>query len=481
MKTIIKKKKIRFSGFSLFVICSLIVHGIMMLMTGKILNVNIPMVLNYKVNLVKAPESTPEKGNSDGVKGKTGSGQDDVTVSDTSHLTKIDQNAPTYTRYGYDLRLFEEKKKYIPKKVWDRKGPPDLEAEEKCLEDALSRNKNNNQIRYLLGQNLYQQEKYQQSNRIIRDILKKDPSCEMALETQAHICFAQQRNQETLRLAEEGLKKYPHNEQLLYLQAAGYLYGEEDVETSLKIIEKAKKINPNDPTLYNLEAEAVFERGGPGDEELGFRMYEENIRRFPDHFVNYMYLADRLYSQKGEYERAIALAQKAKSIKPADARPYITIGSIFLEQGRYSESISELQVGLKMKPKFKYQGEIRVALAKAYKLNHQIKLAEKYFREAIACEERVSEDTVEKAETYFYYANFLTELGKLEEAKKYIDKGRSIDDREKTGYIALSYWFKAMGNFSEATKCYNRVMNDGDPTNAFNPDILALKKYLGKV
>ena len=61
-----------------------------------------------------------------------------------------------------------------------------------------------------------------------------------------------------------------------------------------------------------------------------------------------------IYSEIGEYEKALAMYSKAIELKPNDAFVYISVGSIYEIQGKYDEALSAYNRAMQLFPEYKY-------------------------------------------------------------------------------------------------------------------------------
>ena len=61
-----------------------------------------------------------------------------------------------------------------------------------------------------------------------------------------------------------------------------------------------------------------------------------------------------VYSEMGEYEKALATYAKVAELKPTDGYIYISIGSIYENQGKYLEALNAYNKVMEMCPEYLY-------------------------------------------------------------------------------------------------------------------------------
>ena len=61
-----------------------------------------------------------------------------------------------------------------------------------------------------------------------------------------------------------------------------------------------------------------------------------------------------IYSEIGEYDKALATYSKAIQLKPDDAFVYISVGSIYETQGKYDDAYAAYHKALQLFPEYKY-------------------------------------------------------------------------------------------------------------------------------
>jgi tetratricopeptide (TPR) repeat protein len=98
-----------------------------------------------------------------------------------------------------------------------------------------------------------------------------------------------------------------------YLQKS---YEAANPSEALQDVEKAQTFNPVNPRLFNTEAELAIELGEWNRVE---NTYMEAIRRNPEHYESYMFLA-QFYERRAEFGKALEFYRKALARNPQDPK-----------------------------------------------------------------------------------------------------------------------------------------------------------------
>ena len=59
-----------------------------------------------------------------------------------------------------------------------------------------------------------------------------------------------------------------------------------------------------------------------------------------------------VYTQKGQYDQAMADFHQALKIKPEDADPYYMLGVVYLKQGQHDRAIADFTKAVELAPNF---------------------------------------------------------------------------------------------------------------------------------
>ena len=107
----------------------------------------------------------------------------------------------------------------------------------------------------------------------------------------------------------------PQEANLLYQQACSAEY-KEDYNTAIQKLTEALNIAPNDVMIYTKLA--------------------------------------GVYSEMGEFEKALEAYQKVSELKPADGYIYVSVGSIYENQGEYKKALDAYLKVMEMCPEYLY-------------------------------------------------------------------------------------------------------------------------------
>src|SRR5207249_8259534 len=157
-----------------------------------------------------------------------------------------------------------------------------------------------------------------------------------------------------------------------------------------------------------------------------------------------------------DFSKALAAYQKALTLKPTASQIHLALGWIYLNEDRSDEAISNLEAELRSDP---YSVPALVGLGEVYYKRGQSGRAKEYLRQALtinrdspqahlwlgklSAKERSSAEAVEHFQAalksgvyyrepfYFELSQALRQLGRTEEAARYLALFRQSKDRRK--------------------------------------------------
>ncbi|MBU0494020.1 MAG: tetratricopeptide repeat protein [Chloroflexi bacterium] len=98
-------------------------------------------------------------------------------------------------------------------------------------------------------------------------------------------------------------------------------------------------------TSSNLGIALLFQGHLP-EAQAAFEQAIALNRRSP---FGYLGLA-RVYSEQGQYERALEYSQHALALAPSSVHPHIGLGGLYADQGRYEEAITQYEQAMSLEP-----------------------------------------------------------------------------------------------------------------------------------
>lgn len=132
----------------------------------------------------------------------------------------------------------------------------------------------------------------------------------------------------------------------------------QEEEQARRKLERLLQDHPDFPNLHYAFGQFLVSRGEPEAAE----MFQRELELNPHHIPAHLQLA-WFYLNRGDAERGLPFAEKARRLDPDSASPYYVLGRIFLDRGRIDDAIEELEAARERAPE---SSQIRQFLARAY-------------------------------------------------------------------------------------------------------------------
>ncbi|MCD4782699.1 MAG: tetratricopeptide repeat protein [Candidatus Eremiobacteraeota bacterium] len=281
-------------------------------------------------------------------------------------------------RFGEDKTVRVRKRKYLPRKIWDVAGSPNLEMERYYFKKAVEKDPKNVEAWCFLGFNYREAYMYNDAIKCFKKVLKLEPGNKFALENLSFIYLEKKDYKEALNIIEKGLKHHPQNPQLIYLLARVKLEGEKDPEGAAIILEKALADGIEDPRVNRGLAMAYFKMQKP---VKGIQILEESVKKFPMYPDTYLILAEKYIETKGDDQGAIKLLNKLIELVPSYSDAYLQLGDIYIDVGDFKSAEIVYQEALRQRPE--NMREIHLQLGRAYMGLDDLDNAGKHFEKAM--------------------------------------------------------------------------------------------------
>lgn len=364
-------------------------------------------------------------------------------------------------RYGEDREIMVQKRKYLPKEVWDVAGSPNLEKERVYFLKALEKEPNNPQLLFFLGFNHMEGHLYEEAEEYFRKTLKIQPEHKLAAENLVFTLFQRGKLAETEEMLNKFLQIHQNNPRLLYYTAQLELRVNKNPHRALKLLDGALEKKIEDPSIYKGLAQVYFEIGQIDE---GIWLLKKSIEDFPRYPDSYVLLAEKLKDEKGDTLQAVKLLDRIIELVPSHDDSYLLLGDIYLDLENFEEAVKVYGTALEKRPVD--PGEIHLQRGKAFLGLKDLDKGEESFRKALEYfvyeEEEEEEDpggSSKKGEAYLGLSYVYAGRGEYSQALSYISKG------EKTGAnpldLALSRWFiyYSQENYKEAEKQLNSYLS----------------------
>jgi tetratricopeptide (TPR) repeat protein len=206
----------------------------------------------------------------------------------------------------------------------------------------------------------------------------------------AESCMGHGYNDMGLKVVEAGLKRLPRSGPLVFEH--GILLGQLDfVEDALKELEKVPKLAPGTDVAYIAAAQkSIFE----SDVDEAVRIAREGISKGKQHFMLLALFGEAVLlsgAEKGSPELAEARAALEQSVvlSPTYFSARMTLGKLYLMEGRVEEAITQLNAARELSPK---TSAIYTNLAAAYRRKGDTAHAE----EMLAILDKLNQEEIER-------------------------------------------------------------------------------------
>ena len=174
------------------------------------------------------------------------------------------------------------------------------------------------------------------AEKVLRDLLQRDPGNGPALEQLSQLLIDEGRSQEAVKILSDaaGSSSSPEVYDLLgdaYAQA-------KDFPKSEEAYRKATEEDPDDPGHLHGLAQALMEQDKYAEALEQFKKLSEVE---PGTAENYMHMA-QLYRRMGKFDLAESSLLRAKQLKPGDLEVLYNEALLYEDQGRYEDAIKVL-------------------------------------------------------------------------------------------------------------------------------------------
>lgn len=357
-------------------------------------------------------------------------------------------------RFGEDKTIRVRKRKYLPKKIWDVPGSPNLEMERYYFRKAVEKDPKNAEAWYFLGFNYREAYMYDSAIKCFKKVIELEPDSKLALENLSFIYIEKKKYKEALNVIETGLKHHPKNPQLLYLLSRVKLEGEKDPKGAANILEKALADGIEDPRINRGLAMAYFKMQ---KSEKGIQVLEESVKKFPMYPDTYLILAEKYIETKGNDQEAIKLLNKLIELVPSYGDAYLQLGDIYIDVGDFRSAKKVYLEALRQRPE--NIREIYLQLGRTYMGLDDLDNARKYFENATMKDGKQEEDFV-ATEAIVGLAKVNIEKKNYKSAESLIEiAGKRAPDNPEVNFCRSDLEY-ARGNYKKAMEILNNMELD---------------------
>lgn len=271
------------------------------------------------------------------------------------------------------------------------------------------------------------------------------------------------------------------------------------VSLALSGISVQAAMTPEANSLYQQACSAEYQQ----DYDTAVAKLTQAIQIAGDDALLYTKLAG-VYSEMGEYEKALVIYAKVAEMRPSDAFIYISVGSIYENQGKYLEALESYNKALEIFPEYKYNylnianvqyqlrdyksaienynkflstytqhWEAREALANSY-------LSDGEAQQAVNEYENLYSRNVSGFKDYANYGIALFKIKNYEKAADMLEKAIEIDPDNSSALISLALSYQELGKNELALAQYDVVFRQHPSLHSIRFDYANLLAEMGK-
>jgi tetratricopeptide (TPR) repeat protein len=319
-----------------------------------------------------------------------------------------------------------------------------FELAEKQFRAALAREPANRDANYNLGLVLLARG---QPSEAVGFFQKVHPADTPALFNLVRAYLRSGRTSEGLKLSAE-LSAQGEGDVRLHFTLGGLLGSEKQYEAGQQELEKANSLQPGTfEILYNL-GQSYLRTSDYTKAEL---VLQRAIKIRPDSAEALALLA-QAYSEQKRVVDALELLVRARKLAPQNTDVIFLMARLSMSQRYFEDAIPLLEEGLKIAPK---RADLRAALGESFFMTGKVEKAIEEFKTLIEIDP--------SARSYAFMGLSYRNLGRFDEAKKYLEEGLKQDPRNASCLFNLGYIANRQGNYAEAEKLFEDALQS-------NPD-----------
>lgn len=251
------------------------------------------------------------------------------------------------------------------------------------------------------------------------------------------------------------------------------------VSTLLSVIlsgANVQAMTPQANSLYQQACSAEYKE----DYKTAIEKLTEALAISPDDVMIYTKLAG-VYSEMGEYDKALNAYQKVAELKPTDGYIYISVGSIYENQGKYKEALSAYNKVMEMCPEYLYNylnignaqyqlGDYKSAIGNynkflsTYSQHREARenLAASYlsdgnYQSAVNEYANIYAKNPSAFKDFSKYGLALFEVKNYEKAAEFLEKAVDADPDNSSAHINLALSYQELGKNKLALSQYDVV------------------------
>ena len=247
------------------------------------------------------------------------------------------------------------------------------------------------------------------------------------------------------------------------LEAVLALEYDSRVDEALFWLDKALKLTPDQYELLLIQARLL--KQSP-DTARSMDACDTLISKFPDDFAGYCLRSNAWFLQ-GDYDQAMADAEKACAIAPENPNSLIARAYVNMQLGRYADALKDFDKTIEHDPQaydaMRGQGKCLSMLGRDF--------------EALSCFNNLRRIYPEDPDIYYEMADILFSAGYMDDCEKVCRRCLQLDDRYANAYVILGMIATRRGEDDMALGLLERAVRL-EPDNTFAMNELAYALHL---
>ncbi len=293
--------------------------------------------------------------------------------------------------------------------------------------------------------------KFDEADRLLTEVLKRDPDNVEALKLKAGVCIARGDYSCAENLYRKILKIKPDRDTYVFL--SNLLLNEKKTDEALKLLKDARKRFKNDYLIDYFTGQAYFLTG---DYRKARFFLEKSVSENPDFESGYLLLG-KVYQKLKNYRKAEAFLRRVLKESPDNIYALRELLLIYIAENKPKEALKTINRLVELQP-YNLQLLSWVA-ANLFQM--------KEYREVIPIIERITKLNPDNPNVYFMLGLAYELSGNLKKAVEAYEKALSYYPQNPTVMERLAVTFYKMKNYGKAEELYEKLWGI---TN--NPDYL---------
>ena len=299
-----------------------------------------------------------------------------------------------------------------------------------------------------LGKYYNSNNKHEQSENILREAIKVDPTYIYSYFNLAVNFGYQNKEEEEIELYDKILKINP-NFVVALVNKGGVYLGLGKYDLAQQLYEEALKIEPN-------SASAHFSLGQIYLLQKKTDLALEEFQKAVSLNNKFSYAYDKIayiYQNQKKYPEALEYYNKALDLSRDKSYIYQGIADLYVAQSNYDMAMINYKKALEVNPKDPF---VHASLGSTYKDLDKIDLAITEYKDAIKYAKEQNSDSL--AFLYSGLGSVYEKVKRFDEALEAYIEGQKFDIKDELLYISIGNVYQYKNNYSQAIDTYNQLL-----------------------